>query len=80
MQTTVTERGQTSIPAEIRKHLGIKPGQRLQWIEDGRVVHMMPVPDDPIEAFCGSTQGQGGLKALLKERRKERDRERPRGD
>lgn len=29
--TTVTERGQVSIPAEIRKHLGLKPGQRLEW-------------------------------------------------
>jgi AbrB family looped-hinge helix DNA binding protein len=29
--TTVTERGQVSIPAEIREHLQIAPGQRLEW-------------------------------------------------
>jgi len=29
--TTVTERGQVSIPAEIRKQLGLEPGQRLEW-------------------------------------------------
>ena len=31
MVTTVTERGQISIPAEIRQHLQIEPGQRLEW-------------------------------------------------
>jgi AbrB family looped-hinge helix DNA binding protein len=29
--TTVTERGQVSIPAEIREQLHIQPGQRLVW-------------------------------------------------
>jgi AbrB family looped-hinge helix DNA binding protein len=29
--TTVTERGQVSIPAEIREQLQIQPGQRLEW-------------------------------------------------
>ena len=29
--TTVTERGQVSIPAEIRKQLGLGPGERLEW-------------------------------------------------
>lgn len=31
MITTVTERGQVSIPAEIRRQLGLEPGQRLCW-------------------------------------------------
>lgn len=75
MQTTVTERGQTSIPAKIRKHLGIKPGQRLEWTEDGPMIRVMPVPDDPIAAFRGSSKGQGLLQALLRERRKDRERE-----
>ena len=29
--TTVTERGQVSIPATIREQLHIRPGQRLLW-------------------------------------------------
>jgi AbrB family looped-hinge helix DNA binding protein len=29
--TVVTERGQTSIPAKIRKQLNLKPGQKLRW-------------------------------------------------
>lgn len=75
MQTTVTERGQTSIPAEIRKRLGLKPGQRLEWMMAGRMMHVIPISDDPIEAFCGSSKGKGLLKALLEERRMERERE-----
>lgn len=29
--TVVTERGQTSIPAEIRRQLKLKTGQKLRW-------------------------------------------------
>jgi len=41
--TVVTERGQTSIPAKIRKELNLKPGQKLRWEKVGdnecRVFH-----------------------------------------
>ncbi len=30
-KTKVTEKYQTTIPAEIRKVLGIKPGQEVEW-------------------------------------------------
>ncbi len=33
LATTVTERGQISIPAKIRKDLRLKPGARLAWRE-----------------------------------------------
>ncbi|MBC2602570.1 AbrB/MazE/SpoVT family DNA-binding domain-containing protein [Puniceicoccus vermicola] len=28
---TLTKRGQISVPASIRKDLGLRPGQRLRW-------------------------------------------------
>lgn len=31
--TTLTDRGQVSIPAKIRENLGIKPGTKLCWQE-----------------------------------------------
>ena len=31
MITMVTERGQTSVPADVRRALGVSPGQRLVW-------------------------------------------------
>jgi len=30
-ETTITERGQISIPAEIRRKLSLKPGLKLLW-------------------------------------------------
>lgn len=38
--TTMTTKGQTTIPKEIRKHLHLNPGDRLEFIidETGRVM------------------------------------------
>ena len=33
--TTVTERGQVSVPVEIRKRLKLVPGTRLRWVPLG---------------------------------------------
>ncbi len=54
METTLTERGQTAVPARIRRRFGIRPGQRLEWAEDGRVIYVLPVSGDPIGSFRGS--------------------------
>jgi AbrB family looped-hinge helix DNA binding protein len=35
MITTVTERGQISIPSAIRRSLGVSPGERLIWEASG---------------------------------------------
>lgn len=38
-QSKVTSQGQVSVPAEVRKKLGIGPGSVLQWDEEeGKVV------------------------------------------
>ncbi len=38
ISSTLTARGQTTIPAEIRKRLALKPGDRILYLEeDGRV-------------------------------------------
>ena len=34
-QSKVTAQGQISVPADVRKKLGIVPGSVLEWIEDG---------------------------------------------
>jgi AbrB family looped-hinge helix DNA binding protein len=40
MPTTVTSKGQVTIPKPVRDHLGIKPGNAVEFelAEDGRVV------------------------------------------
>jgi len=37
-QSKVTAQGQISVPAEIRRKLGIGPGSVLEWEEDGQRV------------------------------------------
>ena len=34
-QSKVTAQGQTSVPAEVRRKLGVGPGSVLEWHEDG---------------------------------------------
>ena len=35
LHSTVTSKGQTTIPGEIRKALQIKPGDKLEYVVDG---------------------------------------------
>ncbi|MCX6603924.1 MAG: AbrB/MazE/SpoVT family DNA-binding domain-containing protein [Acidobacteria bacterium] len=38
LQSKLTSQGQISVPAEIRRMLGLEPGSSLEWVaEDGRV-------------------------------------------
>ena len=51
--TAITERGQTSIPAELRRALGLQPGMRLSWeaVSDTEIrLHVLrtPVAADPV--------------------------------
>jgi AbrB family looped-hinge helix DNA binding protein len=75
MQTVVSRRGQTVVPASIRAKYNIKDGDQLVWIDDGTVIRVIPVPADPIKALRGSGKGQNLTAKLLRERRKERARE-----
>ncbi len=38
MLTTVSSRGRTSVPAEIRRKYGIKENTKLQWIDEGEYI------------------------------------------
>ena len=74
MQSTITARGQTVIPAEIRRRFRLDPSKKLEWIVDEHGITVVPVRSDPIAAFRG--QGKGGaVKRLLQDRRRDRERE-----
>jgi len=75
MQTAVTKRGQTVIPAPIRKRYGIQEGDRLVWLDDGRSIRVVPVPADPMRALRGCGRGERLVERLLADRREEHDRE-----
>ena len=78
MTTTVSSRGQTVIPAEIRRRHALTEQSRLAWIDDGQTIRVVPLPAQ------GNKYGRGVAKdlklseALLAERTKERKRERSR--
>ncbi len=73
---TTSSRGQIVIPKDVRKKLQIGSGKRLLIrAEEDRAI-IMPLPNDPVEHFCGVFQEKSSLtKALLGERRKEQARE-----
>ncbi len=75
MQTLVTRHGQTVIPSLIRKRHHIQTGDRLVWIDDGRIIRVIPVPANPIATLQGSGKGERLVERLLVERRRDLRRE-----
>ncbi len=43
MVTTLSDRGQTAVPARIRRRFKLKAHQRLEWADDGKVIYVLPV-------------------------------------
>ncbi|MDP3049127.1 MAG: AbrB/MazE/SpoVT family DNA-binding domain-containing protein [Thermodesulfovibrionales bacterium] len=74
MESTVTVRGQTAIPVAIRRRYNIKPKTKLEWIDDGHTITVMPIPKDPIKALRGKFRDTDLLQSLLKSRKEERER------
>lgn len=74
MRTKMSKRGQISVPSLVRRKLNIGPNTAVEWVIEGATARVIPVPDDPIRAFRGSGK-KGLVKQLLKERRRDRQRE-----
>jgi bifunctional DNA-binding transcriptional regulator/antitoxin component of YhaV-PrlF toxin-antitoxin module len=72
MESTVTVRGQTAIPVVIRKRYNIKPKTKLEWIDDGQSIILLPIPEEPIKALKGKFKKLDLRKALLKSRKEGR--------
>ncbi|WP_372723889.1 AbrB/MazE/SpoVT family DNA-binding domain-containing protein [Immundisolibacter sp.] len=74
MRSTITARGQTVVPAQIRRRFDLTPAQRLEWVIEADCIRVIPVCEDPVQAFRG--QGKGGATArLLDTRKQDRARE-----
>jgi AbrB family looped-hinge helix DNA binding protein len=71
LRTKVTRKGQTVVPALIRKRLGIEANSSLIWSSDGKVITVIAVPPDPIRSLRGSTVGKGLRKALIVQRKED---------
>ena len=75
MESTITERGQTAIPAALRKKYGMKPHMKLVWVDTGGGIRVVPVSNDPVKEFRGMFKGLRLTESLLKDRREELERE-----
>ena len=69
-------KGQVVVPAEYRRAVGLKPGQKVGvYIADGNIV-LHPIPEDVIAAFSGCLKGGPSLTAeLVREHQEEIARE-----
>ncbi len=52
-ESTITAKGQTTIPREVRRHLGVGPGDRVRYFthSDGTVVIRSVVPVTVLKGF-----------------------------
>ena len=57
LRSTITERGQTTIPAEVRKALCLKPHQRLTYEIRGDSVVLRPEPESLMD-LAGSLRSK----------------------
>jgi AbrB family looped-hinge helix DNA binding protein len=57
MATMITERGQVSIPAEIRKQMHLAPGQRIVWEVISERECRMAVAKDPATPGAEAMRG-----------------------
>lgn len=54
MKVTVSEKGQVTIPKEIRDRLGIKAGEILDFSEDnGKIIAIKIIGKDPVGTVYG---------------------------
>jgi len=74
--TTMTQRGQVTVPAEVRSLLGLKPRQKVAFAIDGDHVRLLPATFT-IESAFGSVRPRHkpeDFKALSRRARDEKAR------
>ncbi len=54
---TVSAKGWVVIPKSIREKHGLKKGSRVQILDYGQILVIVPLPDDPVEALHGMFGG-----------------------
>jgi AbrB family looped-hinge helix DNA binding protein len=73
---TVSAKGWVVIPKPLREKHGLKKGSRVQVVDYGQMLAIVPLPDDPVEALHGALKdGPSLTNDLLAEHSRDRARE-----
>jgi AbrB family looped-hinge helix DNA binding protein len=78
-KSKITSKGQITVPIEIRRLLGVKPGDRLLFEKDGEGVRIRPVRmTSAFAKYCGIgnpgiPSGRKGINRWLREMRGHND-------
>jgi AbrB family looped-hinge helix DNA binding protein len=75
METYATVKGQIVIPASLRRKYGIKNGTKIIVTDIGDAIVLKPVTEQYLKNLQGSLKGKGGLKVLMEERNRDKERE-----
>jgi AbrB family looped-hinge helix DNA binding protein len=78
VSSKVTSKGQVVIPKKLREKYGIRTATAVRWIEKDQGILMVPESEDPIMAARGMLKGSGILKAFMKEKNREKQKEKKR--
>jgi AbrB family looped-hinge helix DNA binding protein len=74
----VTSKGQLVVPSRIRRRFGIKPGTRVNFVEEGDRIIFQPVTREYIRSFRGIFKLKPGEKSAVQELLEDRTAERKR--
>jgi len=67
MKSVVSEKGQVTIPKRLRDRLGLRPGQVLEFREQGgTLVASKAMSDDPVESVYGTVRIGAGSDELVR--------------
>lgn len=75
METYATVKGQIVIPSSVRRKFGIKEGTRIQIELDEKEQRILltPITREYVHSLRGKYKGRGLLKALMAEKKRERE-------
>jgi antitoxin PrlF len=79
--STISSKGQVTVPQEIRKRLGLATGDRVEFVveEDRTVIRPARTEGNPFEQYIGILGpfpgGEEGIKAWIDDMRSDKDYE-----
>ncbi len=74
MKATVSEKGQVTVPKPLRERLDIRPGDELDFTEEGgRLVALKSSREDPVDSVYGSVDLGRSTDEIIRELRGDAD-------